>query len=363
MRLFLFGTLRWPDLLATVAGRAVSVAPARLPGHAVARAAGGDWPVLVPGEVADGIVTEPLDDDALMRLDWYEAGHGYGRRAITVETAEGPVAAEAYMAEDDGHGPWDLDAWIAAHGARTALAAGEIMAARTRASAETGATLRGMIHARAASELSVRAHCRPATVGAGLTAADVEPLGTAHPYLGFHRVDEMRFRHARFDGSTAGPITRAVSVVAQAATVLPWDPARDRVLVVEQIRAGALALGDPLPWMLEPVAGLIDPGEDPATTAVREAQEEAGIALDRDALALVSRYYPSPGGLGQVLWSYVARCDLPDGAAGLGGLAGEAEDIRGHLVPVDDLLDMVESGEAANAPLVISAQWIALRRG
>ena len=362
MRLFLFGTLLWPDLLEAVAGRPVAVTPARLAGQSVRRAADGDWPVLTPGAGAEGAVTEPLDADAAARIDWYEAGYGYGRAAVEAATADGPVAAAVYRGPADGAGTWDLAAWRAEHGARTLLAAREIMAARGAASAETGAALRAMIHARAATELSVRAHRRPATVGAGLDAGDVARLGAVTPYVGFHRVDELRFRHRRFDGGTSDPVTRAVSVVAQAATVLPWDPVRDRVLVVEQVRAGPLALGDPLPWMLEPVAGLVDPGETPEETAAREAREEAGLTLDPDALTLVSRYYPSPGGLGQVLWSYVARCDLPDGAAGLGGLEGEAEDIRGHLVPVDDLLAMVESGEAANAPLVISAQWIALAR-
>ena len=137
---------------------------------------------------------------------------------------------------------------------------------------------------------------------------------------------------------------------------------RDRVLLVEQIRIGALAKGDPQPWMLEPVAGLIDAGETAETAAIRETAEEAGLNVDPQRFHFVGRYYPSPGGLAQILHSYVAVCDLPDDSDGLHGLDGEDEDIRVHVVPLDDLLAMVASGEAVNAPLIISAQWLALNR-
>ncbi len=49
---------------------------------------------------------------------------------------------------------------------------------------------------------------------------------------------------------------------ADAVTVLPYDPVRDRVLLIEQYRFGVHMRGDPRPWVLEPVAGRIDAGRD-----------------------------------------------------------------------------------------------------
>ena len=58
----------------------------------------------------------------------------------------------------------------------------------------------------------------------------------------------------------------------------------------------------------------------------------------------------------------MAITELPDGAAGVFGVDGEAEDIRGHLMGFDDLMALVASGEVANAPLILTAYWLAARR-
>lgn len=364
-RYFLFGTLLWDDLLRDVAGADVGVTRASLRGWSVERAAAGDWPVLVPGGAARGYLTAPLDARARAKLDWYEVAFGYVPEVVTVEGPEGPVAALVYR-EDGGAGgagvPWSLTDWVARHGARTRLAAAEVMRGLGQVTGAQIAARRGVIQARAQATIAARDRRRPTTVGCEGEAASVEIARVDFPYEGFHRVEEWHIDHPRFDGTRSGVLERAISHVTDAATVLPYDPVRDRVLVVEQIRVGALAKGDPLPWLLEPVAGLIDAGETAEAAALRETQEEAGVSVAVQDLHFVGRYYPSPGGLAQILHSYVAVCDLPDGAGGLHGLEEESEDIRAHLLPLDALLAMIPTGEAANAPLIISAQWLALNR-
>ena len=93
---------------------------------------------------------------------------------------------------------------------------------------------------------------------------------------------------------------------------------------------------------------------------VFEAVEEAGLTLG--ALLPVAGYYPTPGISAEFLYSYVAVTDLPDGAAGVFGVEGEAEDIRGHLIGFDDLMALVASGEVSNAPLIMTAFWLQARR-
>ncbi|SFI35102.1 NUDIX domain-containing protein [Jannaschia pohangensis] len=364
-RYFLFGTLLWDALRADVAGGPVDCVPARLDGWQVERAAAGDWPVLVPGTGAGGQLTDTLGSEAKARLDWYETAFGYVPEAVTVTGPDGPVAALVYREAEGGGGaglPWDLATWQATHGARTRLAAAEVMRARGKVTPAQIAARRGVIQARAHAIASNRTYRRPITQGTDTGADAVRVSRVDYPYEGFHRVEEWHLDHPRFDGGRSGTIQRAISHVVDAATVLPYDPVRDRVLVVDQIRVGALAKGDPLPWMIEPVAGLIDAGETPEQSALRELEEEAGLKIDAQALVFVARYYPSPGGLAQVLHSFVALCDLPDDAVGLHGVADEDEDIRVRLMPLDDLVAMVATGEAANAPLIVSAQWLALHR-
>jgi ADP-ribose pyrophosphatase len=151
-----------------------------------------------------------------------------------------------------------------------------------------------------------------------------------------------------------------VFCVTDAATVLPYDPVRDRILLLEQLRFGPLAQGDPSPWLLEPVAGLIDAGETPEDTARREAAEEAGLAIGD--LHFVARYYPSPGGVSQVLYSYVGLADLPDEAARLGGHADEERISWAMSSASTRRWTLMEAGDLVNAPTIISLQWLAAHR-
>lgn len=73
-------------------------------------------------------------------------------------------------------------------------------------------------------------------------------------------------------------------------------------------------------------------------------------------------YYPSPGGVAQYLMSYVGIAAMSDARKLVGGLDTEGENIRNLLVPYDQLADMLTAGELANAPLVMSVQWLMLNR-
>lgn len=190
---------------------------------------------------------------------------------------------------------------------------------------------------------------------------EVTLVARKQAHAGFFGLEVLDLSHRRFDGGVSPTITREVFVSGDAVTVLPYDPVRDRVLLVEQFRAGPLGRGDPLPWQLEAIAGRVDPGETPEDAARREAVEEAGLVLGR--LEPVAEYYPSPGAMTEYIYSYVALCDLPDGVAGVFGAEEEAEDIKGHLLSFDALMAAVVGGEVANAPMVLTALWLQRERG
>lgn len=199
-----------------------------------------------------------------------------------------------------------------------------------------------------------------AAAGLRQGGGSVEVTARHHPHAGFFALEVMELTHPRFDGGQSPSLVREVFVAGDAVTVLPYDPVRDRVLLVEQFRMGPLGRGDPVPWQLEAIAGRIDPGETPEDAARREAVEEAGLTLGE--LEKVAEYYPTPGAVTEYLYSYVALCDLPDGTAGVFGAEAEAEDIRGQLVGFKALMAAVAGGEISNAPLILTAFWLARER-
>lgn len=366
--LFFYGTLCHRPLLDVVLGPHggdVDVTAAELPGHAVYWVAGQTYPVIrkARGQTAGGIRVSGLTPEGIARLDFYEGGYGYVLQGVQVVSDTGAtVPAQVYFPKEQTlppGDPWSLSDWQVRLGRMTVLAAQEVMGHFGHASPAEVAQRYPSILARAAARVNARSTA-PTTQRYRARDGDVEVLARREPYAGFFSVEEYDLRHRRFDGGMSDPVSRAAFISADAATVLPYDMMRDRVLLIEQFRLGPMARGDTQCWSLEAIAGRIDPGESPEAAVRREAMEEAGLRLGQ--LHRVYSYYPSPGAKSEYIYSYVANADLPEEAAGLGGLAHEGEDIRAHVISFDKALALLENGELENAPLILSVLWLARNR-
>lgn len=367
--LFLYGTLLHAPVFRAVAGIDLAGEPAELADHAVLTAVAADgrsleFPLFsaAAGQMARGLLVRP-DAAARERLDFYEQVFGYDPAPVVVMTADGPQAAIIYqprVAQWRGGAPWSLQAWAATHGAHTADVVAEVMALQPVATPEAILQRYGMLSARVASRRRAQAEPAPATLRRAPGPDDVRVRDLRRPYTWFFGVEEADLSFRQFNGGHSATVTRAGFIMADAVTVLPYDPVRDTVMLVEQFRFGPHARGESNAWSLEPIAGRIDPLETPEAAARREAAEEARLTLG--TLHPVARYYVSPGAVTEFLASYVGIADLPASAEGVSGLEVEAEDIRAHVISFARLMELVASGEAANAPLLISAQWLALNR-
>ena len=187
---------------------------------------------------------------------------------------------------------------------------------------------------------------------------DVEVVEREACFRGFYQLDRLHLRHRLFAGGMGKLISRELFVRHDAVCVLPYDPQRDCVVLIEQFRVGALdkSLN---PWLIELVAGLIDKDEQPEQVARREAVEEAGLELAE--LWPLTQYYPSPGGSDERVHLYVGRCDSR-GAGGVHGLEDEGEDIRVLVWSLDEALAAAANGRIDNAASIIALQWLALNR-
>ncbi|EIU7613690.1 ADP-ribose diphosphatase [Vibrio vulnificus] len=187
------------------------------------------------------------------------------------------------------------------------------------------------------------------------TPEDVEVLSKEPLFQGFFKMIKYRFRHKLFAGGWSNVIEREMFERGHAAAMLPYDPIRDEVVLIEQIRVGALEHQHP--WQLEIVAGMIDRDELADDVVRREAQEEAGLEVGQ--LVSVVSYYPSAGGCSEKLDVFIGEVDASK-AHGIHGLDYEDEDIRVHVMTREQAYDLVKHGKIENGASIIALQWLEL---
>lgn len=185
---------------------------------------------------------------------------------------------------------------------------------------------------------------------------DLEILDKTTVFQGFFRLDRYSLRHRLFAGGWSSPMQREVLERGHAVVVLPYDAVRDELVLIEQFRVGA-AFGQRSPWLLEAIAGMVEPGEQAEQVARREAEEEAGLTINE--LWPMLSYLSSPGGTTERIQLFLGRLTEPV-TTGIFGLAEEHEDIKVHLMKREQAMQLLAEQKIDNAASVIALQWLAL---
>lgn len=365
-QIFLSGALLYAPLFERVTGQDLS----QIPGEAAELVGFRLWLDDQTGRVGlsasddadavDGILAE-LDAEAAARLTAYMDVLGQTEDEILIEDQDHPARLYLTPAPQTAapQAAVDMEHWRDAWGAVMVEAADEIMTTIGRDRQGLAGVPFGSILSRAQSRLNARAAAKGG-LRQGCAREDVDLVEETILSNGFFRVRKLGLRHPTYAGGMTPVLPREVFDAVDAVTVLPYDPVRDRVLLIEQFRAANYARGDAWPWSVEAIAGRRDPGESDEEAARREALEEGGVTLT--ALHRIGAFYPSTGALTEYLVSYIGIADLPDEVSGLAGVAEEGEDIRVFTLPFDAAMAHLDVGEVENATLMISLLQLARMR-
>lgn len=186
---------------------------------------------------------------------------------------------------------------------------------------------------------------------------DITIESEKEPYHGFASLKTYKLRHRLFSGGKSPIITRELLQRPPVVGILPINFDEQKLVLIEQFRIGALE-DTQSPWLLEVVAGVIDEGEEPETSAIRETQEEAG--LDIHNLQLIHHYWVSPGYSTENMRIYCGEV-ATEQASHIAGLKSEDEDIRVHVVSFQKAWQWLDEGFINNAPSIIALQWLRLQ--
>ena len=188
---------------------------------------------------------------------------------------------------------------------------------------------------------------------------DVKILENEDLYNGFFHMRRYRLRHRTFKGSWSETLSREVFERGPCAAVIPYDPVRDEVALIEQFRPGPMAAGHNRPWTIEIVAGILEGHESPEELALRETEEETGGTLSE--LAHICNFFTSPGGSTEYCHLYCGRIDTRK-IGGIFGNTDEGEDIRVFTEPARVAFERIKRSEIASAFSIIALQWLMLNR-
>ena len=180
-----------------------------------------------------------------------------------------------------------------------------------------------------------------------------------HAYRGYVKVDTYRLRHKIFDDEWSGEMERQVVERGHAVAVLPFDPIRKELVLIEQFRIGAFTSPGFQPFQIECVAGMIEEGQTAEEAAYRETLEETG--LEAEALLPMVSYLSSPGVISEALTLFLGKVDATD-AGGIFGVDREDEHIHAFSIPLEDALELLETGAIENGMTVIALQWLQLNQ-
>lgn len=185
-------------------------------------------------------------------------------------------------------------------------------------------------------------------------AEDVRILADETAWSGYFSMRRLTLQHRLFAGGWSSELSREVFERGDAVGVLLYDPGRDEVVMLEQFRVGALR-GSDSPWMLELVAGVVEPGEQDESVARRETVEETSLEIG--AMQPTACFYPSAGACSEQVRLFVAKVSS-EAAGGIHGCPDEGEDIRLHVMSRPEVLDRLAAGEISNGHTLIALQWL-----
>ena len=368
MDIFVFGTLKSETLRTIVLGRELApkdICTASIKGFCVYWAKEGPFPVMVPkeGSEAHGLVLKNLSDVDVERLNYYELGFDYVLSPTYVETNVGPAEASAYFCNNSDMATkksWSYDDWLSDHSEVQYIAAKEFLDFFDTKYGDTAQAMYNKIFKRAEVYANEAANLSKVIENGPENSINIQVENIQREYLGFFALNQISLKYSQFDGDISELKNRVILMGSEASLILPYDPVLDKVLLVEQFRIGPFCRGDRVPWVFEPVAGIIEVGETPDEAAKREVFEEAGLEVTQ--LVKMGSGYPNPGEATSYFYNYIAIVDLSEYSPGIYGAKNEGEDIRTHVIDFNTVLNWSVSNKLRVLPLNTMVLWLALNK-
>jgi len=169
-------------------------------------------------------------------------------------------------------------------------------------------------------------------------------------YDAFFRINEFLF----LKNSDESRFKRFVVHRPDATAILLYNNVNDTILLVKQLRAPAFGREED-PYLLELPAGIVEAGEEPRSTIIREAREETGYSISEPRF--INAFYASPGTFSEKIHIYFAEVTPEDQTHKGGGLAEEMEELELKAYDRQTTFQMLDEGQIKDAKSQVALWW------
>lgn len=173
---------------------------------------------------------------------------------------------------------------------------------------------------------------------------------------GFLKISAIQIEADLHEGGSQ-LVLREVMERGDAVGILAYDPHKDLVILVNEMRPGLLVNGD-YPYASHVAAGGIEKGESALVAAAREAREELNLPLSHTQI-MHDKIYVSSGGTSERITMIFGIVKAPDpGSIIILGNKGEQEDIRLDILPARAFMKMLKTDAIKDFKTLTAAYWL-----
>ena len=173
----------------------------------------------------------------------------------------------------------------------------------------------------------------------------------------WYTLRKITYSYLQQDGSSR-TVSREAYDRGNGAVILLYNTVVGKVILTRQFRLPTFINGNATGMLIEACAGLLD-NDNPEECIKRETEEETGYRVTD--VKKIFEAYMSPGSVTEILHFFIAAYSKTMKVGNGGGLADEEEDIEVLELPINDAMEMINTGEIRDAKTIMLLQYIKLQ--
>lgn len=187
--------------------------------------------------------------------------------------------------------------------------------------------------------------------------SDIKITDTSLLSDNWYILKKITYDYSKPDGSRHSQ-SREVYDRGNGATILLYNKEQKTVVLTRQFRLPSFVNGNESGMLIEACAGLLD-DDNPEDCIRRETEEETGYKIS--AVQKIFEAYMSPGSVTEILHFFIAAYTKEMKLSAGGGAQHEEENIEVLEIPIEEAMQMIDSGEIRDAKTILLLQYVKLK--